>query len=190
MSVNQDSIRLLVRVLINDNEESTSDIFSYNISTVFTLTESNVNSITEVLINEVATTSYTFDSTTSRISITASLNTGDTIEVRYKYYCDYSDSELEKFIEAALVFISVNKYKDFVLVSGGDIWPEPDINEKNLIAMVTSLIIKPDNKTLKLPDITVVAPKDLPTHEKIARFIAMFKSAKTGTFEIRTPNEC
>jgi len=190
MSINLSNIESVVRVLIEDSEEINIDIFTFKASTVFTLTEVNVNTITNVFVNDVLTALFAFDSTTNKINITESLTEGDTVEVRYTHFPDYSDTEIDKFIESALVHISTNKFKDFVLVSGGDIWPEPNIDEKNLIAMVTSVIIKPDNKTLRLPDITIMAPKDLPVHMKIAKIIGIFKSAKTGTFTIRDTNVC
>lgn len=185
MSVQVSDIEPLVRSLIEDNRETVVDIFTFNTSEVFTLTESNVVQIDEVSVNDVSSgVTFVFDTDTNKLTITSLLTEGDTIEIHFTHFPDYSTTEIERFLEAALVHISTNNYREFLLVSGGDIWPEPNIHEKNLIAMITSLLIKPDNKTFRLPDITIVAPKDLPIHMKISKVIAIFKRARHGIFSL------
>ena len=56
--------------------------------------------------------------------------------------------------------------------------------EENLVATITALLINPDNRTIRLPDITINVPNDLPTNEKISKTIAGFKHDIHGILEI------
>ncbi len=50
--------------------------------------------------------------------------------------------------------------------------------------MITALFIEPDNKTLRLPDITINAPRDLSLHDKIRKTVMVFKHNTHGVFDI------
>ena len=50
--------------------------------------------------------------------------------------------------------------------------------------MITAILIKPDNRTYRLPDITINAPADIPTDQKIHRAISIFKKNTHGLFDI------
>jgi len=151
MSVTLSNIETLVRYLIEDNSATMipGDLFTYEASAVFSLTESNVISVTSVLKNDVAltvTTEYTYSSTTNKVTIIASLTAGDTIEVQYTYYPNYSSTEIQNYVRAAITHISINNYETFE-VHNSIIYPEPEEGEKNLISTITAILIKPDNKS-------------------------------------------
>jgi hypothetical protein len=176
-----------VRILLGDISTSNSnspDIFTYGSSKVFSLTESNVIAISSVTINDVATTNYTFSTTTNKLTISASLTSGDIIEVIYTYYPNYSTTEIENYIQSALVYLGTHHFEDFMLESNNEIYPEPTTEEEKLIALITATLIEPDNKSIRLPDISINVPTDLPLGQKIAKIIAGFKRDDTGLFGI------
>lgn len=160
------------------------DIFSYNTSLVFSLSESNVQSVTAVLVNDVelGSGSYSFDSDTEKVTLTGSYTVGDTIEIRYTYY-NYSTNEINSAIRAALFHLSNNQYYTFSEVSG-EIYPDPEENEENLIAMIAAIIINPPVRILRLPDINIDYAEKMSTQEKIAYTIANFQRSKKGRFDI------
>lgn len=176
-----------VRYIIEDTSTSMvpGDIFTYAASAVFTLTESNIISVTAVFKNDVELESgeYTYDSDANQITVSASLTSGDTIEIQYTYYPDYSDTEIKNYIRSAVIHLSINNYYNWTIETE-TIYPEPSVSEKNLISMVTGLLIKPNNKTYRLPDMSIVAPKDLPTKDKISKTIAIFKKNTHGNFSL------
>lgn len=174
-----------IRSLIEDSEISGTDQFTYKTDSAFTLTESNVNSITTAYLKEVelSTSEYSFDSSTNKVTISVSMDSGDAVQFDFKYYPNYSSSVIQSYITAALVHISANNYKTWI-IENSTIYPEPSDEEENLICMITSLLIKPDNKSYRLPDISITLPKDLPLHDKIRKTIAVFKCNTKGIFFI------
>ena len=183
MAVKISDITTKVRYLLGDISTTTVDVFTYTTSNVFTLTEDQAISISNVFLNgaEMGTSEVSFDSTTNKATVNLSMTSGDTVEIRYTCYQNYSDSVIEAYIKSALINISMNNYKDFI-EEATYIFPEPDTREINLISFVTGLLIEPDNKTYRLPDVTIVAPKDLPMHDKISKFICVFKKNTHGIF--------
>lgn len=176
------SITTIVRSLINDEEQTTSDIFTYTTSDTFTLTEKNINDVTSVSINGTESgVTWTEDLTTSRISIDNSMTLDDVIEVNYTYYSNYSDTEIQAYIKSALVHLSVNNVKTFK-VNSTSIYPEVLDEEANLIALIASILINPQNISYRMPDIAVSVPKDLPTLDKVKKVIAMYKKDGAGVF--------
>jgi hypothetical protein len=175
-----------VRNLIQDYSTSVSDIFTYGSSSIFTLTETNPIAITTVYKNDVDTSSYSYNSTTKKVTISASLTTGDTVQIDYTYYPNYSDTEIISYITTALYYLGVHHYEDFIVESGNSIYPTPTSKEEMLIASIAALLIEPDNRTIRLPDMTISVPNDVPTDQKIAKLIAGFKKDNTGSFEVLT----
>lgn len=180
-------IVILVRYLIEDTLVSPTqgDIFTYANSAIFTLTESEVTEVSNVLVNDVLLGSgdFSYNTDTNAVTVSSSLSTGDTVEVQYSYYADYSNTIIQNYIRSAVIHLSINNYYNFEVVSTG-IYPEPSTTEKNLIAMVASLLINPGNQSIKLPDISINVPKDLPTNTKIAKVINIAKHNTHGTFSI------
>jgi uncharacterized membrane protein len=187
MSVSLSDLTTKTRYLLKDISltRSPGDIFIYGSSSVFTLEENNVISVTTVLVNDVELSSgdWSYDTSTNKVTVTASLVAGDTVEIRYTYYSNYSSNEIENAIQAALVHISANNYKDFI-EEATYIFPEPSEREENLIAMVAALILDGDNISYRLPDMSISRPSGKPTHDKISQVIAIFKKNSHGIFAI------
>ena len=187
MSVNLSTIETTVRNLLGEYSQALTpgDVFTYSTSSVFTLSETSVISVTGVYQNDVELGSgeYSYDSDSNKVTISASMTSGDSIEIRYTYYPNYSQAEIYGAINGAISFISVNQFYTFE-VEDDVIYPEPETKEQNLIAMVAALILEPDNKSYSLPDIRINVPKDLPLHDKISKLIAIAKHNTHGTFSI------
>lgn len=183
------SIESKVRYLLNDTLKSDGkDIFEYTTSNVFTLTEALATSLIDegVLINDdVVSDSYiSYDTSTQKVTITDTLVNGDTVEINYNYYPRYSTSEIQNRIRSALIHLSVKNYYHYELISS-TVYPEPTPQEENLIAMITAIILKPENKTYRLPDITINAPNSsLTTDDLISKTISLFKKNSHGIFSL------
>ena len=186
MSITLSSVTTLVRYLIGDTSKNQipGDIFTYDNSAVFTLSESNATTVSDVTVNDVSSgVSYTYNSTKQTVTISSSLTSGDTVEVQYAFTPNYSNTEIQDYINASIIHLSVNNFYDFT-ISESIIFPDPTPQEQRLIAMVTSLLMEPDNKTYRLPDITINVPRDLPLHDKIRKVILTMKQNTHGTFDI------
>jgi len=187
MDITLTTITDQIRYIIGDTLISGTDVFTYQTSTVFTLTESNAgNTITGVYVNdvEIGVSEYTYDSTTKKVTIVASMGAGDTVQIIYDYYPGYSDTELSSYVRSAIMQLSINRYTDFYVLNNV-IYPKPREDEKNLIAMISGILIEPDNKTYRLPDISIAVPNtSMPTDDKIRKTIAVFKKNTSGIFSI------
>lgn len=176
-----------VRQLIADNLVTYRDIFTYEASKIFTLSEPNVVAIVDVYRNDVTSAViHAYNTSTKKVTISSTLTSGDTVEVEYTTYLNYSDTELTNYIQSALTYISLSGYFDFTYDSATDeIYPTPDNREENLIAMIASLIINPDNKSIRLPDISISNPEKLSLSDKIGKIIGTFKrSSNEGIFDL------
>jgi len=183
MSVTLTTIETLTRYLLDETAKTQvpGDIFTYTSSNIFTLTESNPVAVSDVLVNDTSSgVSYSFNSSRNKVTITSTLTSGDTIEIQYTYYPNYSSTEIANYIRSSIVHLSVNGYYTFEIGSNSTIYPEPDENEKNLIALITAILIEPNNKTYRLPDITVQVPNSLSKDDIIRKAISVFKLSGGG----------
>lgn len=180
------TITTKIRQLTGDFSTNESDIFTYESSKVFTLTESNTIAITDVYVNGVSSgVTHSYSSTTNKVTITSAMTSGDTVQVDYTCYKNYSDSELLQYIQSSLTHLSINNFYDYEYDSAtDDIYPGLEVREENLVASIASILINPDNKSLRLPNISISYPRDYPTNEKIAKLIATFKRDKSGLFNL------
>ena len=181
-----DKIILKVRGLLGDFLTTVSDLFTYENSKIFSLTENNVGSVSEVYVNdEISNITHTYNPTSNKVTITSSLISGDAIKIDYTCYQNYSDTEILSYIQAALIHLAINNYASFEYDSTTDaIYPTPESKEENLIAIVTSLLINPDNRSIRLPDLTINIPNDIPTDQKISKTIARYKKDTHGIFTL------
>lgn len=175
-----ESIREKIRALVVDNEKSDFQTFVYTTTPIFTVAQPNIT-IVKVLLNGVEILDYTFDVLTNKVEITVSaLTTSDVIEVDYTYI-KYSETEIDSYIRSALVFISVYCYddKDYELEyesgNDGNIIPTPDNRTTDLIALVSSILIKPDYSQYNLPNIKVTYPRKMTKEERIEKLISKFQ---------------
>jgi len=132
---------------------------------------------------ELGDSDYSFNSINNKLSVSASLTSGDTIEIQYTYYSNYSTSEIENYVRSAIVYLSTNNYFDFE-IEDSVIYPEPEVREQNLIASVTAILVNPPLQSLRLPDMTINYAQELNTADKISRAIAIFKKNIHGEFNV------
>lgn len=168
-----------VRALIGDFGKTSYEVFTYTTSNIFTIAEDNIT-ITNVLINgesidDNSGQDYDFDSDTNKITITADLSTDDIIEVDFSFY-KYSTSELTEYIRAALVWLSIYSYcdDDFEL-EDESFFPTPSNAELDLIAIIASILIKPNYSQYDLTNVKVRYPKTMTKEQKIEKIINRFK---------------
>lgn len=184
-------ITTLGRYLVQDFalSQNPGDLYTYTTSAVFTLSEPNATDVTAVYKNGtlLSASFYSFNSTTLKVTVTASLTAGDTVEIQYTYYPNYSNSEIESFVRAAVVYLSVNNYYTFEVDESDNFYPNIADRERNLVAFVASILMKPDNQTIRLPDMTINVPNSLPTRDIISKAIRIFKHNTHGSFDIISP---
>lgn len=168
-------IRNKIRNFLPDIEQSTLRNYTYVNSNIFTLPDANANAVTTTTINGNALSSgesYVFDSATKTVTLTASLTENDIVTIYYTYY-DYSDAELNSYISHALAKISTSRYKTF-RIHDIEIYPKPTEEQSNLIALIASILIKPNYSVYKLPTITVQCPERMSRDDKINKLIDDF----------------
>ncbi len=171
-------LRTKIRALIFDLLKNDFESFTYESGdTIFVLAESNIGTISSVTQNGVALASgdYSYDSTTNELEITASMSANDIIIVKYTYY-KYSSTELDEYIRASLVWISVFSYceTDFEL-EDEDISPTPSNKQEDLISLIASILIKPDYSEYRLPNLVVRYPRTMAKEDRIEKTIVRFQ---------------
>lgn len=183
MAITLSTIESKVRYLLGEFAQEQKDIFTYTSSSIFTLTEDNPILVSTVLKNDVELDSgdWSYSTSTNKVTISASLTTSDTVEIQYNYYPNYSSTEIQSYIQAALVHISAANYFTWAIQTS-TIYPEPSLKEQDLIAMIAAILIEPDNRTMRFPDFSITAPSDMPTHEKVRKTISVFKHNSHGIF--------
>lgn len=185
-------ITSLVRSITQEFSQKNRDVFIYEGNRVLELGDINVVApLTSVSKNNVeigASGNWSYSSTTNKLTIASgvSLTVGDVITVDYNYYPNFSDTEIKEYIKSALAHISLNGYSSFIYDSDLNVInPETSVKQGHLIAMVTAILMKPNNKTYRLPDITIQVPAStLSTDEMIRKTIAVFKRNSHGVFSI------
>lgn len=173
------TIRTKIRSLVEDFTKTDIEAFEYETSSIFPLSEPNITSIDKVSKNEVELSSgdYSYDSTTNTLEVTASLSAGDIITVNYTY-SKYSDSELNEYIRASLVQITIHTTcsKDFEFKTTY-IYPTPSNREQDLIAMIGSILINPNWSEKRLPNLIVRYPRTMTREDRIRRIVNDFYSS-------------
>lgn len=183
-------VKTKIRGLVQDLEKTSFEIFVYRTSKIFTLSTDNISSVLSVLKNGVilSGSDYSFNTDTKTITIIATLASTDVIQVNFKHY-KYSDFELTEYIRSALVWISIfsSCENDFEL--DDEIYPTPENKEEDLIAIITSILIKPDYVQYDLPLMKVRYPNKLTKEEKIERLINNFNAGSSITDVINWEEE-
>ena len=176
-----EELRAKIRGLVEDFIATDEESFTYETGDkIFTLQESNVTNVSSVKVNDVelGTAEWSFDSDTSELTIsseTGILDADDVIKVKYTFY-KYTDSELKEYIRGALVWITVFAYcEDDYEIETDDVYPTPDNKTEDLIALVASILIKPDYSEYRLPTVTVKYPRTMCKEERIESLIQKFK---------------
>ena len=182
-----DTIKSKIRTLVEDFEKKDLETFIYANSSIFTLSEENIEEITSVKKNGVVLGSgdYDWDSTNNELTIIASLSSGDIIIVKYTYY-KYSNTEILGQLENAFHWLSIfdTDGEDYEVETTG-IYPTPDNKVTDLIAIIASILIKPNYNSYSLPNLRVTYPKTMTKEDRIEQLINRFKSGigVTGVIE-------
>jgi hypothetical protein len=160
---------------------SNVDVYRYDGISAFTLKEPNPIAITEVLVNGVSSGySYSFDASANRVTVTGAFLTDDLVEIEYTCYLNYSNSQILSYIQSALDYLSIY-LKTFIIESSAQesgtdiILPRPCSGEESLIAIITAILINPQNRTIAIPDVKITPAEKLSTDQIIQRQIALFK---------------
>ena len=189
MAVTLATVETLVRYILDETSKNQIpwDIFTYTTTNIFTLTEINPLAIIDVFVNDTSSgISATLDTSTNKVTVTegAGFTSGDTVEIQYTYYPNYSVTEIQNYVRAAIAHLSVSGYYTFEVGTDDTIYPEPLENEKNLLAFITATLIDPNNQIYRLPDITVQVPNPLNKNDMVRKAIAIFKHDTHGVFRI------
>jgi len=171
-------IKTKIRALTEDLTKTKTDSFIYTISNIFTLSEDKGITILDVQVNgsELESGQSYFDADTAQLTIEEEeLTINDIVTIKFSYY-KYSDNELNDYIRSALVWMSIfsEKCKDFELENDTEIVPTPDNRTTDLMAIVASILIKPDYSEYRLPNLTVRYPIEMPKDKRIEELIAKY----------------
>ena len=182
-------IRVKIRALVPDLSKNDFETFVYQSGdTIFILSESNINSILKITKNgtELGTGEYSYDSTNNEVEILVALSANDVIIVKYNYY-KYSNTELNEYIRASLVWISIfgSCSEDYEL-EDDDIVPTPCNMHTDLIALISAILIQPDYTSYRLPNIQVTYSRKMPKEERIKRLIMKVTTSGIGVNDVLT----
>jgi hypothetical protein len=168
-----------IRALTEDFVQSSTEVFTYETSGIFTLAEPRIVDITSTLINGAepfSSQSATFDPLTNKITIfNEEAASGDIIEVTYTF-SKYSDSELVEYIRAALIWLSIydSSVESYKISPQGLIIPTVTAKQNDLICMIASVLIKPDYISYKTSTMSVTYPTKATKEDKIKDLIQTF----------------
>jgi len=162
-------INTKIRGLVADISKSDFQAYTYTTSAVFRIAVPNATA-TSILVNGAAITAsdWSYNSTTQDVTITSSLTAGDAVVINFTYY-KFSDTELEGYIVAALVYYSIYSFssdEDYE-VENSTIYPTPSNVQEDMIALIASILIKPNWSLYRTPTLEVRYPANIDKDEKI-----------------------
>lgn len=168
-------IRQKIRALTEDMGSVQYEVFRGN---NYKPNEFNISEIKALYINDEITEDYNYDGDLNEIVIDKTgFSDSDLVRVEYIYH-DFSDKEILGYIEAALTWISIFSYKskDYDVQDEGYIYPQPDSHTEDLIAIIASILMKPNYSSYSSSSVTVRYPKDISKEKKIERLINKFNT--------------
>jgi len=175
------------RALVQDDLQSESAIYEFVSSRVFTLPFSEVQSSSikvyingTLIVNVSGDIKYTFDETTSKLTLSDEsglLTTGDLIEVYFNCYKNFTDNEVTQYILSAIVRLSVEKYTTFVLKDDNIIFPTPVETDENLIALIASILMEGNLSSYRTNEVNITYLKDEDNESRIKRSIRQWITA-------------
>jgi len=159
----------LVRGLIKDTLRTDGQkAYEYIDDNTFTLPEPFVDSSSIQVYqnsNLLSTDDWSYNSSTNQVTISfqtsgLSLSSGDIILITFDYYGKYSDTELQYYLEAALVYFVQYRYdKVFEFNSNNEIVTvngvNPTVSELQFIAIIAAISIDPDNIVIRTKEFTI-----------------------------------
>jgi len=177
------SMITLIRGRIHDLAQSDGqNIFKYDNDSSFKLSEAYVDS-TSIKVFKNGTellTGWSYNSSTNRVTISASLTKNDSIIITFSYYAKYSDTEIIGYLKSALMHFVQKQYKKtFYVNSNNEVVTLNGINpteeEANIIALITAIEIDPQNVNVNIQGtFTVSATEKLSKTEQIDRVFDRF----------------
>ena len=176
-------IRNKIRNIIQDNSKSSFETFIIEDGLSLPIAQDNVLSITNVTVQGTTIGSaYSYDSENKIVTLESGTATTNDVAVVYFTYTKYSNTELDGFILSALSYLDIFTYPTSFLAESGntDLVPIPSIKEQNLIAMVASILIKPDFNQYQTSSVNVKYPRTMTKEKRIEDLIAKFKFSKVG----------
>lgn len=177
------TITRLTRALLKDRLNVTGrDSFIYNGDNNFTLSEDfpDSSSIKVFKNGTLLGSGYTYNSSTNIVTITAGLSTNDIILITYSYFDKYSEPEMVDYIEASFAYFAqfgykklfkLNEARDTVLTING---VNPNARECYEIAIITALVIDPENIDIRTKDFSLTATNKLGKVELIQDALMKF----------------
>lgn len=180
-----EKIRSLQNDILKTNGRQSYQYLSLAYSKIITLNKANTDS-SSILVykNGVlwANSNYSYNSDTVQVTVTGTLAVGDVLLLTYSYYEKYSNNEIRGWIKAAIFYLSVEKYNTFAVKSDNIIFPTPDEEQENLIAIVAGILMGGDIRQYRTPEFTIVYQDNEPKEKRIARTVAQYKKAY-GSFK-------
>ena len=82
---------------------------------------------------------------------------------------------MQGHIKGAISYLSVERYKTFVVKSDNVIFPTPDEGEENLIAMIACILIKGDVVGYRTPELTISFERGDSKEKKIKKLVRQGK---------------
>ena len=168
-SVVTSDIITLIRGLIKDLLNSSGrDGFTYDSDASFKLSSSRVSASTIIVYvngTDITSSNWTYNSDTNKVTITSSLTAEDDVIITYSFYEKYSDSEITSYIKSNLVRFTQFRYKktfyvndsnEIVTLNGVN----PTRSEGDLIALITSIDIDPQNIDIRTRDFQITATEN------------------------------
>ena len=182
-------ITILIRGMIKDQSRPDGrDTFEYDSDTKFTLSESFVNADSiRVLVNgtEIDQSDFEFNTDTNQVEIDFAtsgedLVADDIVLILYSFYKKYSDTEIRGYLNSALGYFSVHRYKkifelteDDVVIAINDL--DPDEKEVYFIAIISSILIDPQNIRMRTPEFELTPNRTESDQEQIKKAFTVFK---------------
>jgi len=166
------NLRTTISNLILNLDTSGVEVVVYQDTLTFKLSEPNISSIDRVLINNTSTSSYTWSSSNNEVTMTGSVSANSIIQIEYTY-TNYSTTELNAYIKSAIVNMNVYLGTEYAMGSSY-ISPTPNKNTLDIIALIASILIKPDYTSYKLPNVTVTYNSKLTKDQRIEKLLTQF----------------
>ena len=178
-----------VRYILEDYAKSQSDIFTFATSRIFTLEESNPVTVSTVYINDVELPDTDWSYSSGKVTIEDSLSSGhtlssgDTVQIDYTAYENFSSNEVTSAIRSTLYYLSINNFYDFIVDEDDDIQPDPNTKEERVIAIIAAYKLRPEYNSLRMPDFSI-SKKDALTFEDFVSKVVGYEGWNNGIFNV------
>jgi len=175
------SIITLIRGIIKDLLNSSGrNVYEYDTDNAFKLSSARVSASTIIVYQNgtaLPSSEWSFNADTNKVTLTMagsgySLTFGDTIMITFSYYEKYSDTEIISYIKSNLVRFTQRKYKKrFYMNASDEVVTDngfnPSREEGDMIAIITSIDIDPQNIEIKTRDFTITPAENKSKSEQM-----------------------